>query len=123
MTDRNVYAVFLHPGAMDALGPAIKPYLIESSAGPHLQCVEVDSAGSLFEAVLVGRDDAGRTLEVELMIPIAMIKLVISVRNDEAFGFGSRAARAAAAGAAESTPSAAGAGPAPSTVAPGAAAT
>ena len=120
MSDRNVYAVFLHPGAIDALGPAIKPYLIDSPAGPHLQAVEVDSAGSLFEAVLVGRDNEGRTLEVELMIPIAMIRLVISVRKDEDFGFGSRAGRAAPA---ESTPAAEGAGPAPSTVAPGAAAT
>lgn len=120
MTDRTVYAVFLHPGAVDALGPAIKPYLLDSPAGPHLQAVEVDSAGSLFEAVLVGRDNEGRTLEVELMIPIAMIKLVISVRKDEDFGFGSRASRGAPA---EETPSAAGAGPAPSTVAPGAAAT
>lgn len=120
MSDRTVYAVFLHPGAIDALGPAIKPYLIESSAGPHLQAVEVDSAGSLFEAVLVGKDNEGRTLEVELMIPIAMIKLVISVRKEEEFGFGSRAGRSAPA---EATPAAAGAGPAPSTVAPGAAAT
>lgn len=115
MTERNVYAVFLHPGAMDALGPAIKPYLIESTAGPHLQAVEVDSAGALFEAVLIGRDNEGRTLEVELMIPIAMIKLVISVRKDEEFGFGSRAGRNAPA---EASPAAA----APSTVAPGAAA-
>jgi hypothetical protein len=119
MSDRNVYAVFLHPGAIDALGPAIKPYLIDSPAGPHLQAVEVDSAGSLFEAVLVGRDNEGRTVEVELMIPIAMIKLVISVRKDEEFGFNSRTAR----GAADSTPAAEGASPAPSTVAPGAAAT
>ena len=121
MADRNVYAVFLHPGAVDALGPAIKPYLLESPAGPHLQCVEVDSAGSLFEAVLVGQDNEGRTLEVELMIPIAMIKLVISVRRDEEFGFGTRTSRATP--TADASPSASGAGPAPSTVAPGAAAT
>jgi hypothetical protein len=121
MSDRNVYAVFLHPGAVDALGPAIKPYLIESNAGPHLQCVEVDSAGALFEAVLVGRDNEGRTLEVELMIPIAMIKLVISVRKDEEFGFGNRPGRGAT--ASDPSPAASGASPAPSTVAPGAAAT
>lgn len=116
MSDRPVYAVFLHAGAVEALGPAIKPYLLESPAGAHLQCVEVDSSGSLFEAVLVGRDNEGRTMEVELMIPIAMIRLVISVRKDEEFGFGSRAARADEAGA-QAT------GAAPSTVAPGAAAT
>ncbi len=116
MTDRSVYAVFLHQGALEALGIAIKPYLIESNAGPHLQCAEVDSAGSLFEMLLVGRDNEGRSVEVQLMIPIAMIKLVIAIRKDGDFGFGPRAAGA-------ETPVAAGAGPAPSTVPPGAAAT
>ena len=120
MAERNVYAVFLHTGAVDALGPAIKPYMIDSPAGPHLQCVEVDSAGSLFEAVLVGQDNEGRSMEVELMIPIAMIKLVISVRRDEEFGFGNRTTRQAVE---DASPAAAGASPAPSTVAPGAAAT
>lgn len=123
MTDRSAFAVFLHPQAIDALGVAIKPYLIDSPAGPHLQCVEVDSGGALFEMTLVGKNAEGRIVEVELMVPIAMIKLVVSVRREGDFGFGPREAAAAEAAVAAETPSAAGAAVAPSTVAPGAAST
>ena len=121
MTDRSAFAVFLHPQAIDALGVAIKPYLIDSPAGPHLQCVEVDSGGALFEMTLIGKNGEGRTVEVELMVPIAMIKLVISVRREGDFGFGAREAAAAEAALAAETPIAAGASVAPSTVPPGAA--
>jgi hypothetical protein len=121
MTDRSAFAVFLHPQAIDALGVAIKPYLIDSPAGPHLQCVEVDSGGALFEMTLIGKNGEGRTVEVELMVPIAMIKLVISVRREGDFGFGAREAAAAEAALATATPTAAAASAAPSTVAPGAA--
>jgi len=117
MTDRSVFAVFLHQPAIEALGAAIKPYLVESPAGPHLQCVEIDSGGALFEMRLVGKDEAGKTVEVDLMLPIAMIKLVLSVRRDGEFGFGLRKPGPIA------TPAADGVVAAPSTVAPGAAAT
>lgn len=117
MTDRSVYAVFLHPPAIEALGAAITPYLVDSPAGPHLQCVEVDSGGALFEMLLIGKDEAGKTLEVDLMVPIGMIRLVVSVRRDGEFGFGLRVSGTA------SAPIVAGSSPAPSTVAPGAAAT
>jgi hypothetical protein len=124
MSDRSAYAVFLHPQAIETLGIAIKPYLVDSPAGAHLQCVEVDSGGALFEMTLIGRNGEGRTVEVELMVPIGMVQLVISVRRDGDFGFGPReAAAAAAATAPVETPAAAGATPAPSTVAPGAAST
>jgi hypothetical protein len=124
MSDRSAFAVFLHPQAIETLGVAIKPYLVDSPAGPHLQCVEVDSGGALFEMTLIGKNGEGRTVEVELMVPIAMVQLVISVRRDGDFGFGPReAAAAAAATAPVETPAAAGATPAPSTVAPGAAST
>lgn len=92
MSDRSVYAVFLHPQALEVLGGPIKPYLIDSPGGPHLQCVEVDSGGALFEMTLVGRDGQGRQVEVELMVPIGMVQLVISVRQDGDFGFGPRSA-------------------------------
>ena len=121
MTDRSAFAVFLHPQAIDALGVAIKPYLIDSPAGQHLQCVEVDSGGALFEMTLVGKNSEGRMVEVELMVPIAMVKLVISVRREGEFGFGPREAAEAEAAVAAETPAAAGASVAPSTVAPGAA--
>lgn len=123
MSDRSAYAVFLHPQAIEALGPAIQPYLLDSPAGPHLQCVEVDSGGALFEMTLVGKNAEGRTVEVELMVPIGMIRLVISVRREGDFGFGPREAAAAEAAVATASPVAEGAAPAPSTVAPGAAST
>ena len=90
MTDRSAFAVFLHQQAIDALGLAIKPYLADSPAGAHLQCVEVDSGGALFEMTLVGKNAEGKTVEVELMVPIGMVKLVVSVRHEGEFGFGRR---------------------------------
>lgn len=92
MTDRSAFAVFLHQQGIDALGLAIKPYLVDSPAGPHLQCVEVDSGGALFEMTLVGKNAEGKTVEVELMVPIGMVKLVVSVRQEGEFGFGRREA-------------------------------
>lgn len=116
MTDRSVFAVFLHQPAIEALGAAIKPYLVESPAGPHLQCVNIDSGGALFEMLLVGKNNEGQTVEVELMVPVGMIKLVVSVRREGEFGFGSHEPIGAA------TPASTGVSAAPSTVAPGAAA-
>jgi hypothetical protein len=135
MTDHAAYAVFLHPQAIEALGAAIQPYLLDSPAGAHLQCAEIDSGGALFEMTLIGRNAEGRAVEVELMIPVAMIKLVISVRREGEFGFGPRDATEIVAPTEEptsSTPAAStedeshdtpGNGPAPATVAPGAAST
>lgn len=97
MPDRSAFAVFLHQQAIDALGAAIKPYLIDSPAGPHLQCVEVDSGGALFEMTLVGKNAEGQSVEVELMLPIAMVKLVVSVKRDDDFGFQRREQAAPAA--------------------------
>lgn len=106
MADRSAFAVFLHQQAIDALGAAIKPYLIDSPAGPHLQCVEVDGGGALFEMTLVGKNAEGRAVEVELMLPIGMVKLVVSVRHEDEFGFGPRAPKPAAEATAETETSA-----------------
>lgn len=113
MSDRT-YAVFLHPQALEALGPVITPYMSESPAGAYLACAEVDSGGALFEMTLIGRDSAGRPVEVDLMVPAGMIKLVISIRRDDDFGFGPHESGIVAA----PPPT-----PPPSTAAPGAAAT
>jgi hypothetical protein len=88
MNDATVYAVFLHPQGLESLGAAIKPYLVEGPAGPHLLCAEVDSGGALFEMTLHGKDAQGKRVEVELMVPTGMVMLVVSVRRDESFGFG-----------------------------------
>lgn len=83
-----MYAVFLHPGAIETLGETIKPYLTESAQGPHLICAELDTGGALCEMLLVGKDADGGVVEVELMLPLGMILLVVSVRQDGGlFGF------------------------------------
>jgi hypothetical protein len=113
MTDQSMFAVFLHEQAVEALGGAIVPYLVDSPAGKHLMCAEIDSGGALFEMLLIGRNERGEAVEVELMLPVGMVKLVISVRREGEFGFGPRSAKAAA-----TAP-----GPAPASMAPGAAST
>ena len=113
MSDRT-YAVFLYPPALEALGPIITPYLSESPGGQYLAAAEVDSGGALFEVTLIGKDGEGRPVEVDLMVPSGMIKLVISIRRDGDFGFGPHVPDIVAA----PPPT-----PPPSTAAPGAAAT
>ncbi|KRG69814.1 hypothetical protein [Pseudoxanthomonas dokdonensis] len=81
------YAVFLFPQALEALGDAIKPYLADNAAGPHLLCREIDTGGALFEMTLEGTNPQGETVQVELMLPGSMVKLVVSAQNDGAIGF------------------------------------
>lgn len=90
MNDRNGYAVFLYPQALEALGDAIKPYLQDGDAGPHLLCKAIDTGGSLIEMTLHGRnaDDSDPTLE--LMLPSGMVRMVVSRHSDGSFGFGPR---------------------------------
>ena len=91
MSDKPMYAVFLHPQAVETLGEAIKPYLTETAGGPHLICAELDTGGALCEMLLHGKDANGAAVEVELMLPLGMIMLVVSVRNNgAAFGFRAR---------------------------------
>ena len=87
MPDVTLYAVFFHPAALEALGDPIKPYLSDGPHGQHVVCREIDSGGAFFELTLEGRDSAGGQIEVELMIPTAMVRMVISTHSDEAFGF------------------------------------
>ena len=87
MTDIASYAVFIHEGALEARGAAIKPYLSDGPQGVHLVCKEIDSGGAFFEMVLESHDTDGALIEVELMIPAAMVRLVISMHSEGAFGF------------------------------------
>ncbi len=87
MTDITSYAVFIHPGALEALGDAIKPYLSDGPQGVHLACREVDSSGGFFEVALDTQNDAGEMVAVELMIPASMIRLVVSLHSESDFGF------------------------------------
>ena len=90
------YAVFLFPQALEALGEAIKPYLLEGSAGPHILCREIDTAGALIEMTLDGQAPDGKAFSLELMVPTSMVRMIVSARSGGSFGFGPRAAMPAA---------------------------
>src|SRR3546814_7070088 len=88
MNDSNGYAVFFFPQALEALGDAIKPYLQESPAGAHVVCNEIDTGGALVEMTLHGHDSQDRDVALELMVPTNMVRMIVSTRSDETFGFG-----------------------------------
>jgi len=87
MTDVTLYAVFIHPGALEALGDAIKPYLSDGPHGKHVVCREIDSGGAFFEMLLEGTTAEGKPVELELMIPSNMVQMVVSTHSDGVFGF------------------------------------
>ncbi|MBA3486418.1 MAG: hypothetical protein H0T88_04375 [Lysobacter sp.] len=99
MGDINGYAVYFFPPALEALGEAIKPYLVEGPNGAHVLCREIDTGGSLIEMTLNGRG-SGEPVQVELMVPTNMVRMIVSARSDESFGFGPHVAPAPAAVAA-----------------------
>jgi len=90
MDDSNGYAVFFFPPALEALGDAIKPYLVEGPGGTHVLCREIDTGGALIEMTLDGLAGDGKPVELELMVPSNMVRMIVSVRSDGAFGFGPR---------------------------------
>lgn len=109
--DSNGYAVFFFPQALEALGDAIKPYLQEGPNGQHVLCRGSDTGGALIEMSLQGTADNGGLVELELMVPSGMVRMIVSAHSDATFGFASRAQRdpasvpPATADAGESTPS------------------
>ena len=90
MNDSAGYAVFFFAPALEALGDAIKPYLQDGPAGPHVPCREVDTAGAFIELTLEGRTADGREVALELMVPGNMVRMIVSARSDGDFGFQSR---------------------------------
>lgn len=91
----NGYAVFFFPQALEALGTAIQPYLQDSPAGPHVLCREIDTGGPLIELTMDGKTADGEPLDLELMLPTSMVRMIVSGRADQSFGFGPRTAVAA----------------------------
>lgn len=88
MTDPTTgYAVFLFDQAVEALGEAVKPYLQDGAAGPHIPCHAVDTGGAFVEMTLQARTAGDEEAEIELMVPIQMVRMIVSMRSDEAFGF------------------------------------
>nr|WP_298126403.1 hypothetical protein [uncultured Pseudoxanthomonas sp.] len=92
MNGNTGYAVFFFPQALEALGDAIKPYLTNQPEGPHIFCREIDTGGAFTEMTLVGKDAEGHDVQVELMVPGSMIRMIVSAQNESIFGFGPRAA-------------------------------
>ncbi|HVT32182.1 MAG TPA: hypothetical protein VHE32_06030 [Rhodanobacteraceae bacterium] len=87
MSDSPNYAVFLFPAALEALGEPVKPYLREAPIGPHIVCAEIDASGAFFEMTLLGKGPQGQPLELEIMIPSSMVRLVMSMRGEHDIGF------------------------------------
>lgn len=95
MNESEGYAVFLFPQALEALGNAAKPYLTGQTEGPHIFCKEIDTAGAFTEMTLVGQGPDGHNVELELMVPSSMIRMIVSAHSDGSFGFGPRPAKPA----------------------------
>ena len=85
------YAGYLFPAAVEALGEIIAPYL-SGEGHRHLLCTEVDTGGALIEMQLMGAvapEHAG----VELMLPVNMVRMIVSGRSEGAFGFNRKPAQ------------------------------
>ena len=91
MDDNNGYAVFFFPQALEALGEAVQPFLQDGPAGPHVACHTVDTGGAFIEMTLEGRTPEGKQVSLELMVPSAMVRMIVSTHSDEMFGFGPHA--------------------------------
>ncbi|QWP76182.1 hypothetical protein J5226_21750 [Lysobacter sp. K5869] len=112
MNETQGYAVFFFPQALEALGEAIRPYLLDGPAGPHVLCKEIDTGGAFTEMTLEGRTADGRDLTLELMVPGSMLRMIVSAHGEGSFGFGPRnAAKPAAKPASAPAPVAAPAQP------------
>ncbi|HEY5805735.1 MAG TPA: hypothetical protein VIT90_18820 [Lysobacter sp.] len=86
------YAVFFYPQALEALGEAIRPYMLDGPSGPHVLCKSIDTGGALIEMTIEGRSAEGNAMAVELMVPSNMVRMIVSARSDGVFGFGPRVA-------------------------------
>jgi len=87
MPDSPNYAVFLFPQALEALGDPIKPYILDEPMGPHIVCTEIDASGPFFGMTLLGQGTKGQALQLEIMIPSSMVKLVMSMHGEHDIGF------------------------------------
>ncbi len=92
MDDKSGYAVFFFPQALEALGDGIKPYIQQGPTGEHMVCRNIDTGGAMFKMDLDGRTATGQSIELELMVPGSMVRMIVSARIEESFGFGPRIA-------------------------------
>jgi hypothetical protein len=94
MNEAHGYFVFFHPQALEALGDPIKPYLLGEGDNQHVLCREVDTGGALIEMTLSGQTQDGKVVQIELMVPGSMVRMIVSAHGDEQFGFQPRIAGA-----------------------------
>ena len=87
MNEAHGYFVFFHPQALEALGDPIKPYLLGEGDNQHVLCREVDTGGALIEMTLSGQTQDGKVVQIELMVPGSMVRMIVSAHGDEQFGF------------------------------------
>ncbi len=81
-------AVLLFPQAVEAIGGALGGHLRDSEQlGPHVLCRQVNSNGPYFEMIFEGKDPAGAEVEMQVMAPHGYVRLVMSVRGEDSFGF------------------------------------
>src|SRR5690606_33733977 len=90
MNDTNGYAVFFFPQALEALGDAIKPYLQDSPAGPHVLCREIDTGGARRGSWRQGLAAAGRRGQLVRMAPGARGRMIVSSQSEGNFASGPR---------------------------------
>lgn len=108
MNDARGYIVFFHPQALEALGTPITHYLLGEGDNRHVLCREVDTAGALIEMTIDGQTTEGRPVQIELMVPAAMVRMIVSAHGGDAeFGFRPRVSGAAAPSLAPAGPTAA----------------
>lgn len=81
------YAVYLLDSAAEALGPVGAPFIQKDASGPHIVAAEVDTGGALCELTLHGKDAKGVDMTVEMMIPLGMIKMILTIVAPESIGF------------------------------------
>jgi hypothetical protein len=87
MNDTHGYFVFFHSQALEALGAPIKPYLLGDGDNQHILCREIDTGGAFIEMTLAGQTQDGTTVQIELMVPGSMVRMIVSAHGDEQFGF------------------------------------
>src|SRR3546814_19462845 len=80
----------------------------------------IDTGGALLEMTLHDQDSQDRYVALELMVPTSMVRMIVSTRSDETFGFGPHVAAkpAPVVPSAAAEPPAAPATPAPDTATP-----
>lgn len=85
------YAVFLFDNAIEVLGEAVRPFVVGGPGGERICCRSVDTGGAFLEMTVDGTTESGERVEIELIIPIGMVRMIVSTRGTASFGFAVRA--------------------------------